>query len=115
MRKDLEKIENIRDRFSGIFEKFGTKKNYHGYPVETILLKDIKDKSDKIVTDHLWFNKTKGFEKLGALNNGDVIFFDARVTPYVKGYVNYRECVDERQVDYRLSHPTKFQLITSPT
>lgn len=80
MRKDLEKIENVRDRFSGTFEKTGTKKNYHGFPVLTVLLKDIKDKSNTIISDHLWFNNTKGFEKLGTLNNGDVVFFDARVT-----------------------------------
>lgn len=108
MREDLKIIKNVRDRFSGTFERFGTKKNYHGYAISTILLKDIKDKLGKIISDHLWFNHTKGFENLGSLNEGDIVFFDARVTPYIKGYVNNREGIDNREVDYRLSHPTKF-------
>lgn len=35
--------------------------------------------------------------------------FDARVKEYEKGYVNYRQGIDERTVDYRLSHPTKIK------
>ncbi len=108
MRTELEKIQGKRGRFYGVFERYGTKTNWKGYPENTVLLKDIKDLKGEIVSDHLWFNLTKGFEKLGEMNHGTVIAFEARVKPYTKGYVNHREGIDNRQTDYRLSHPTKF-------
>lgn len=110
MRVELKKIENRRDKFHGVFEKYGSKSNWKGYQETTVLMKDIKDTNGKIVSDHLWFNLTKGFEKLGQINSGDVIYFEARVKPYTKGYVNYRKGIDDRVTDYRLSHPTKFSI-----
>jgi len=38
-----------------------------------------------------WFNHTKGLEKLGELEEGDLIQFDARVKPCWKGYMCGRE------------------------
>ena len=73
----------------------------------TVLLVDVRDSDGNPVTDHLWFNYTKGFASLGDLQEGDVIRFDARVRPYIKGYVNQREYIDEREVDYKLAYPTK--------
>ena len=63
MRTELEKMQDIRDTFIGIFIKFSTKSGYKG-PEPTLLLKDIKDLNGNIVTDHLWFNLTKGFKEL---------------------------------------------------
>jgi len=100
----------MRRRFSGSFVRMGSKSSF-GHLKPTILLSDIKDSSGKVVADHLWFNHTKGFMGLGELYVGDVVSFDARVRPYVKGYVNHREYVDEREWDYKLSHPNKFKLI----
>jgi hypothetical protein len=42
------------------------------------------------------------------LSVGDKIQFDARVGEYVKGYVNWREQIDERTIDYKLNYQTKF-------
>ena len=69
--------------------------------------------NNRVVTDHLWFNDTKGFRGLGELIEGDIIQFDARVRPYVKGYVSPRRYIDERELDYRLSHPTKMKKLHS--
>ena len=112
MRQQLEKIEDIRMTFIGIFERYGTKTNWNGYPENTILLKDVKNSIGKIVTDHIWFSLTKGFQKLGKFENGDVIQFQARVKPYIKGYVGRNEFdmrIDERGIDYKLNNPTKIQ------
>lgn len=109
MRSELKKVNGKRLKFSGLFERYGSKKNWHGYPETTVLLMQIRNELGEIVSDHLWFNLTKGFEALGSLNTGDKIIFEARSKPYTKGYVNYREGIDNREVDYRLSHPTKFQ------
>ena len=108
MRKELARREEYRGRFSGTFVRVGSKTGYKGRIEQTVLLSDIRDEGGKIVAGHLWFNYTKGFRGLGELVAGDVVMFDARVKLYIKGYVNRREYVDEREVDYKLSHPTRF-------
>ncbi len=107
MRQELKKKDEQREAFTGIFSKYGTKSNFRGPSTETLLLADIRDDKGTFICDHLWFNLTKGFEKLGTLNNGDRIGFEARVKKYKKGYVNRRIGVDQETVDYKLSHPTK--------
>jgi len=113
MRKELAKMEDIRAVFTGVFVRFGEKNGYKG-PVTTVLLKNVCDESGKIVTDHLWFNLTKGFAALD-LKGGETVEFRARVKEYVKGY---KGRVEERQwdapleADYKLSHPSKIRVIT---
>jgi len=112
MRKELKNLDEFRGTFVGTFERYGSKPNYHGFQDTTILLINIKDPGDakepnKIVADHLWFNLTKGFQALGELKKGDIIEFRARVCPYLKGFINRREGLNKKKLDYKLSHPTK--------
>ena len=106
MRKSLAVLNESRATFTGIFERVGTKSSY-GHPKKTLLLKDVRGIAGNPVTDHLWFNYTKGFAELG-LKAGDVVQFNARVKKYVKGYRGRRDDVDKPiETDYKLSHPTK--------
>lgn len=106
MRVDFEKNDNVRLRFKATVDKFGFKNGYKG-PEPTILLIKIASLDNIIKTDHLWMNTTKQFENLN-LQKGDVIEFDARIKPYQKGYVGYREDVYKSiELDYKLSHPSK--------
>jgi len=107
MRTELKKIGEQRELFRGIFSKYGLKTNYRGPSTDTVLLVGIRDTNGVFICDHLWFNLTKGFEKLGTLRQGDIIQFEARVKQYKKGYVNRRAGIDDSKVDYKLSHPTK--------
>ena len=111
MRKEL-KIIGSRERhvLTATFIRFGFRDGYKG-PVKTILLQDVL-LDDKIVTDHLWFDLTKGFESADLLP-GDVVEFCARVSIYEKGYKGYRNDVFDRPIekDYRLSRPTKIKKI----
>jgi hypothetical protein len=107
MRKELKKIEEQRELFKGVFSKYGRKTNYKGPSTDTVLLVEIRDGNGAFICDHLWFNLTKGFEKLGTLRQGDIIQFEARVKKYKKGYVNRQAGIDDSKVDYKLSHPTK--------
>lgn len=110
MRKELKKIDGVRATFQGTFVRFGEKNGWHG-PEKTVLLENVKNEEGLIVTQHLWFNLTKGFQKLN-LNPGDVVQFDARVAKYEKGYKGYREDVYKSvQTDYKLSHPSKLKKI----
>lgn len=116
MRKELSKINGTRTSFTGTFERFGTKSNYKGPPSKTILLKDIKRLSGEIVADHLWFIVGKRFDAAN-LTEGDTIKFDARVTPYIKGYKGYRDDFFDAPIekDYRLSYPTNIRKIEPQT
>ena len=112
MRDELAKIEDVRAVFTGVFVRFGEKRGYKG-PEPTILLKDVRDESGKVVTDHLWFNLTKGFAALN-LKGGETVEFRARVKWYVKGYKGHvweREIDAPLEDDYKLSHPTKICII----
>jgi len=109
MRKGLKNINGKRECFTGVFVRYGTKSSFRGPRKTTILLKDIKDQNGVILTDHLWFNLTKGFDEYD-LKEGDIISFDARVKKYQKGYKGYREDVYEPiETDYKLSHPSKIK------
>jgi len=106
LRKELKKLNEVRATFTGTFERLGIKNGYYG-PEKTLLLKDVKDSEGKIVTDHLWFNFTKGFQSAN-LAEGDIVQFDARVKEYEKGYKGRKESVySEITEDYKLSFPTK--------
>ncbi len=114
MREELEQIDGERLKFVGTFKRFGRKRDYKGNFVNTVLLINVKDENGKLVADHLWFNNTKRFQKLGILKHGDKIEFYARVKEYYKGYVNrrdefgYRE-IGYQEIDYKLSYPTKIK------
>jgi len=113
MRKELAKESGVRKKFRAVFVRFGKKAGFKGYSEETILLKNVVDvETNKMATDHLWFNLTSGFEKL-SLMEGVGIEFEARVKQYRKGYINTRYKIDTSVADYKLSHPTKIKRIGS--
>lgn len=111
MREQLRELENQRLRFRAEVNRFGFKKNYHGYPQPTILFSRIErvDTGEEL-TDHVWFDVRKTIENLN-LRPGSIVEFDARVTEYEKGYVNIWQGIDNSEIDYRLSHPTKFEVL----
>lgn len=116
MRKKLATEEGQRKKFTAIFSRIGKKTNYRGYMEETILLTDIVDlETNSVVTEHVWFTFTKGFQD-SRMKTGDRIQFEARIKKYLKGYVNRGLGFKKRQVDYRLSNPTKITVVeTSST
>jgi hypothetical protein len=112
VRVALKAIDQVRKKFQGVYEREGKKINWNGYSEPTILLRHVRDEAGVVVTDHLWFARTKTFDALGPLKTGDLIEFEARVTHYRKGYVNRKIRVNESSVDYKLSRPTKLRIIT---
>lgn len=107
MREALAPRATRRGRFSGTFVRLGTKRGWQGRTAQTVLLCDVRDHAGLVVADHVWMALTKSLAVL-ALQPGDVVFFDARVTLYQKGYRGYREG-EEATVswDYKLSRPTR--------
>jgi hypothetical protein len=111
MRKKLEANEGLRGKFTAKFVRTGSKTGYNGYAEETILLKEVRESdTNKIVADHLWFSYTKGFQSV-TLTTGVTLEFEARIKKYSKGYVNKQYGINQRQHDYKLSHPTRIKVI----
>lgn len=114
MRKRLKKLgSKQRYQFTGIFKRTGYLNSF-GHEKSTILLIHINDSNGRLVTNHIWFNYTKGFEKLGRLKAGDKISFMARVSSYVKGYQGYdieKQMDHPIRQDYKLNYPTKIKLL----
>jgi hypothetical protein len=109
MRKALAEEKGNRKKFRAVFVRLGKKTNYKGYSEETILLKNVIDaESNKLMTDHVWFAFTKGFEKI-QLSEGTLVEFEARVKEYRKGYVNKKYEINQSSTDFKLSHPTKIK------
>ncbi|MHA4812220.1 hypothetical protein ACX0G9_29260 [Flavitalea flava] len=111
MRTELKKTEMERGVFRGVFSKYGKKTNFRGPSTETILLTEIRNSEGLFICDHLWFNLTKGFGKLGHLREGEILQFEARVKSYKKGYINKSAGINESTLDYKLSHPTKMEKV----
>jgi hypothetical protein len=110
MRKELAKEAGQRKRFRAVFSRFGKKVNFKGYSAETVLLQHVVDmETGKVVTDHIWFSYTKGFEKV-KLTEGALLEFDARIKEYRKGYVNTRYKINNSKSDYKLSNPTRITM-----
>jgi hypothetical protein len=115
MRTSLSKNEGERKRFKGTFARLGKKKNFNGYSEDTILLQNIVDISDnQRVADHVWFTFTKTFEDAD-VRVGDIIAFDARIKRYTKGYVSKGLKMNKQTMDFKLSHPTKVEIVERST
>jgi hypothetical protein len=117
MRKKLRNREDQRTRFRATFARMGTKPGWRGHPEQTLLLQHIVEvESGQRVTDHLWFNFTKGFRAVAPLTAGDIVEFDARVKAYRKGHWGHddmRAIENPPCWDYKLSHPTKISKVSS--
>ena len=106
VREALAPLQGQKSLWFCTFEKFGWKRFRGRYVGKTLLFVNVRDKDGKVVTEHLWFRMSKGFEKLD-LKKGDEVAFHARVDTYVKGYRRrnadgFREGGVE---DYHLEYP----------
>ena len=92
MRKLLKQQMGRRGEFRATAAQFGTKSAFRGPDLSTMMLKDVKDETGQIVTDHLWMTVGKQLSRLN-VQVGEEIVFVARVTRYEKGYKGSREDV----------------------
>lgn len=104
MRKELEKIEDVRLTIQGKVNKFSTRSNRWFTDITVLLTDIINVKTGKKLTDHLWFVCGKWSSNI---KENDSIQLDARVKPYLKGYGSW----DEKNLDYKLSNPSKVKIL----
>jgi hypothetical protein len=98
VRLGLKNLNNARRVFRGTFQGFSRKHMRQEFEW-TLILKNITDKDGNVLTDHLWFNLNKEFDKLN-LKDGDRVEFSARVVEYVKGRKNVSK--KNKEIDYKL-------------
>ena len=110
MRKALARRKGERLNFTAKVEKSSYKTDYEGRQIKTWLFVDIRHE-DIIVVNHLWFTDGKWSSEL---ESGHIVSFDARIKKYEKGYKGYRydECLEKPvRKDYKLSHPTRVEVL----
>ena len=104
VRKKLAERYDKRFKVKAMVDRYGEKPRYKGGRERTILLRDVRDfETEELLTDHLWLTVGKRIEECKLIPN-DRISFDARVRCYMKGY-------KKDQYDYKLSYPSKFEII----
>lgn len=92
-RKKLEELTDARRySFRGVFKYTGYKMDYiNSYGNEiykpTFMLKNLEvynEETDKweYSSDHLWMNYTKNFKYFYPLKEGDIVYFNGRITGY---------------------------------
>ena len=114
MKKRLTNIgPKKRHRFRGEFVRYGEKDGRWSGNNVTVLLKNITLlPGGERVADHLWFNWTGGFQRLGDLQAGDLVEFDARAIRSEEGYLGddlLLQIENPPRMVWKLSHPTKIE------
>jgi len=111
MRKKLAAKSGIRETYKGTFVRIGAKRGYRG-DEPTVLIENILTVDGEHVTNHLWFNLTKGFKEAD-LQLGDIVMFNARSKEYEKGYKGRRWDVFDKPIrkDYKLVYPTNIKVL----
>lgn len=106
MRVKLKDRLGKRGRFTAQISRFGLKRSSFGTQ-PTCLVKDVRDESGDLITDHLWFRVGKLLRGL-ALAEGDEIEFYATVGSYEKADPDlwmYEDDGHHRITDYCLKYP----------
>ena len=116
VRKRLRQMDGKRLRFRATFARYG-KKSYGLHESDTLLLRDVVlADTGELVADHIWFTRTKCWQKLN-LTEGDLVEFDARIKSYRAGYQGRREEAASNNPprwDYKLAWPTDVRLVSPP-
>ncbi|QSZ66155.1 hypothetical protein RJ40_00890 [Methanofollis aquaemaris] len=113
MRTKLQPLQGKRVRFTATFGEYGTYRK-HGVTGKSILLHDLRDRSGKILADHIWINYPAGFDAVGTFQKGDLVEFTAKVDEYLHGYRGQK--IEDRlarppTIDYRLKYPRNVRKI----
>jgi hypothetical protein len=116
MRKKLTNIgPKQRHRFRGEFVRYGEKEGWWSGNNVTVLLKNVcLLPGGESVADHLSFNWTGGFQRLGNLDAGDLIEFDARAIKTMKGYRGSDFLLQDEnppRMVWKLSHPSRIEKV----
>ncbi len=109
MRKELKKIMPTgRQIFTAVVGRIGVKNNYHGFPEETLILHNLKNTEGKILTDHIWVNKSKNttilFDIASQGLTNQIVTFSGRVMKYTKTDIYDGMNFRSKRIDYSIGY-----------
>lgn len=112
MREALLALEGQRVRVRGVFRRLGRKQDFRGAEEGiTVLLSPVLLPDGSLVSDHLWFNMTRGFAALD-LRRGMVVELSARVARYKKLTHDWGRGTDDPiSEDLKLVRPTGLRVV----
>jgi hypothetical protein len=113
--KDLQR--DARYRFRARFRRLEDKQGYRVVDA-AVVLEDVRlVSSGTQVLKQVCFTKSTLFDRLGRLELGDLVEFDARVTKVQLGYdgSDFLKRIEQPpRVEWRLTHPTKIRVVEPP-
>jgi len=110
MREPLRLREGDRIRVRATVSRMGRRPT-------VLLVNGVDAGTGEALFDHLWMTtgawaRIPWRDRWRAMQPGDVIEFDARSGPYLKGYFGRRQDVDRPpELDWKLARPTRLALI----
>lgn len=113
MRKELKCFLNRKVTIKeAVVERYGLKSEYIGGDSITILMKDIMltDGEREVMCNHAWMTCGKWFQNAN-IKTGSKIKMNCHVKEYEKGYVNWREFIDERTIDIGIQRASQIKII----
>ncbi len=87
MKSRLALLYGKTKAFVAVFDKWGTRKNWHKGPdrVPTMLITNICDTKGNEIADHLWVRDVTPFLGIQDLEKGDRLRFKGRIDNFAKG------------------------------
>lgn len=114
MREKLADLKNTRKTYTAFFERYGVRKLFGKFEALTLLFSDIKNSDNELMSQHIWLNSNKSFEKINFVR-GDIVQFEARVIEYEKGYRRYKGNDPKLKQyvikDFKLAYPSKVKVL----
>lgn len=111
MRKELQKKDEQRLKFTAVFGRYGSKINWNGYSETTLLLTELRYEDGSPAAAHIWLTETKGLRELGPFKQGQQLEFEARIGEYEKGYKYRGKALTPTKVDFKLNRVTKVRKV----
>lgn len=100
--------------YHGTFSKSDVNRNEYGKLKAFLILVNVRDKDENLITNKLILDYRPNFRNLNELHKGDVIKFKGRPKIYFSGYFGSNPVMQEKypvKKDYKITVPSKVELI----
>ena len=110
MNELLKKLAGQRAGFRGTVYDFGSMPHYGGEEQRTVILNEVHDQDGQYIGSKYWLPIGKSLAAL-SLQKGDIIEFEAKVTPYQRPAYEDNGNPYATMLDYKFTYPTKMRKI----
>ncbi len=109
MKKELKKImPTARQIFTAVIGRIIIKNTYHGFPEETLILRNLKNTEGQILTDHILINKSKStailFDIASQGLTNQIVTFSGKIMKYTKTDIYDGMNFRSKRIDYSIGY-----------